>query len=124
MKLTWKSFAFIIFLFLPLLTNLYAQQFSEIYLSNGQHVKIDRPKGSVSSVMIENGKAISVQTENPEEAVRLIVTFKEQPLAVYRAKKSSTAEIFHDICIFIFAGRSYIFQGSAEYRKSAAISSA
>jgi subtilisin family serine protease len=69
------------------LTNIYAQH-SELVLSNGEHVRLDNPNGGVSSVIIKDGKVQSVQKENPQEIVHLIVTFKEKSLAAYQNKKS------------------------------------
>lgn len=76
------------FFYLPFFTNVYAQHYSEIYLSNGEHVRSDNPKGTAYSVITQDGKIQSVHTENSEEVVRVIVTFKDLPLSVYKVKKS------------------------------------
>jgi subtilisin family serine protease len=81
-----------IVIFLSLLissANIYAQRYSEIHLSNGEHAKYEKPKCGVSSVKIENGKVVSIRKENLDEVVGLIVTFKDLPLAAYRIKGSS-----------------------------------
>ena len=70
-------------------TNLFAQYYNEINLSNGEHVRLESPTQGTSAVAIENGKIVSVQKDNPDEVVGLIVTFKDYPLATYQAKKSS-----------------------------------
>ena len=68
-------------------TKIFAQH-HELYLSNGEHVRLDSPKGSVYSVLTKNGKIQSVHMINPEEVVRVIVTFKDRPLSVYQVKDS------------------------------------
>ena len=79
----------IVFVILTFSTTIFAQHYKEIFLSNGEHVRIDKSNYGFSAVMMENGKVVSVQKDNPEEVVRVIVTFKEQPLTVYQHKKSS-----------------------------------
>ncbi len=74
-------------IFLP--SDIFAQHYSEIYLSNGRHVRIDNTKGGTYSVFSNNGRLQSVQMKNPEEEVRIIVTFKDRPLADYRIEKHS-----------------------------------
>ncbi|MEJ2507618.1 MAG: S8 family serine peptidase, partial [Ignavibacteriaceae bacterium] len=75
--------------FFPFFANVYAQHYIEITTSNGEHIRLDNPNGTVYSVLSKNGKIQSVQTLNPEEAVRLIVTFIDPPLAVYQINNSS-----------------------------------
>ena len=75
--------------FLAFSTNIYAQHYKEITLSNGQQVRIDNSKGGFYSVVAKNGKIESVHQENPDEVVHLIVTFKDRPLAAYHPKKPS-----------------------------------
>jgi hypothetical protein len=77
------------FFYFAFSSNIYTQHYSEIQLSNGQYARAERIKSGVSAITIENGIVTSVQNENPEEAVRVIVTFKEQPLSEYQHKKSS-----------------------------------
>ena len=76
-----------LFLF-PFFTNVYAQHYTEITTSNGEHIRLDNPIGTVYSVLSKDGKIQSVQMLNPEEVVRLIVTFRDPPLAVYQVDKS------------------------------------
>ncbi|MCG6915819.1 protease inhibitor I9 family protein, partial [bacterium BMS3Abin03] len=78
--------AFFLFLFF---SNVYAQHYTEITTSNGEHIRLDNPSGTVYSVLSKDGKIQSVQSLNPDEVVRLIVTFKDPPLAVYQINKSS-----------------------------------
>lgn len=66
----------------------YAQFFNEISLSNGERVRIDNSEGGFYSVFMQNDKIQSVHKENPEEVVRLIVTFKDQPLSIYQNRKT------------------------------------
>jgi len=77
-----------LFLFL-FFSNVYAQHYTEITTSNGEHIRLDNPNGTVYSVLSKDGKIQSVQSLNPDEVVRLIVTFKDPPLAVYQINKSS-----------------------------------
>lgn len=70
-------------------TSIYAQHYHEIYPSNGQHVRIDDSKAGFYSVFTKNGEVQSVYQDNPDEAVRLVVTFKDRPLTAYQSKKSS-----------------------------------
>lgn len=80
----------VVVLFSPVfVATIYAQHYREIYLSNGQHVRIDDSKTGFYSVVTKNGEVQSVYQDNPDEAVRLIVTFKDRPLAAYQSKKSS-----------------------------------
>ena len=76
-------------LIFPFFTNSYAQNYTEITTSNGQHVRIDNPKRGVYSVVTKDGNIQPVHQENPDEVVRIIVTFKDPPLTIYRTKKSS-----------------------------------
>ena len=78
----------VIFLSFLFFENVNAQGFDKYY-SNGDHFKVGKREAFVSSEKIENGKITSVKKENPVEAVRLIVTFKDKPLAVYVQKRSS-----------------------------------
>ena len=77
-----------LFLF-PFFTNVYAQHYTEITTSNGEHIRLDNPNGTVYSVLSKDGKIQSVQSLNPNKVVRLIVTFKDPPLSVYQVNKSS-----------------------------------
>ncbi len=79
--------AVVSFLIFP--TSIYPQHCREIALSNGQRVRIDNSKSGFYSVVTKNGKIESVLQENPDEVVHVIVTFKDRPLAKYKAKKSS-----------------------------------
>jgi subtilisin family serine protease len=69
-------------------TNIYSQ-YHEFYLSNGEHIRLDNPKGAGYSVITKDGKIQSVHKDDPEEVIRIIVTFKDQPLAAYQDKQSS-----------------------------------
>jgi uncharacterized repeat protein (TIGR01451 family) len=72
-----------------LFTDAYAQHYDELYFSNGDYTRIDRSNIGLTAVAIENGKIVSVEKENPKEVVRVIVTFKDSPLAAYQVKNSS-----------------------------------
>jgi len=78
-----------VFIFLTCSTNILAQYYSEITTSNGEHVRVNTPNKGVSLITMQNGKTTSILKENPEELVRIIVTFKDPPLTVYYVKKSS-----------------------------------
>lgn len=84
--------------FLIFSTNIYAQHYREITLSNGQQVKIDNSKSGSYSFITKNGKIESVLQENPDEMVHLIVTFKDPPLAVYQTKKPSLQKYHLILC--------------------------
>ena len=58
--------------FLVCSTSIYAQRYHEIYLSNGQHVRIDDSKAGFYSVVMKNGKIQSVHQENPDEVRGII----------------------------------------------------
>ncbi len=85
----FRGGAIILTLFSLLSTTDIFAQYHELYLSNGEHAKLDNPNGGFYSVLTKDGKIQSVYNEDPEEVVRLIVTFKDQPLAAYQAKKPS-----------------------------------
>ena len=78
----------VIFLSFLFFENVNAQGFNKYY-SNGEHFQVGEREAFVSSDKIENGKIASVKKENPDEAVRLIVTFNDKPLAIYMQKRSS-----------------------------------
>lgn len=71
--------------FLVSLANIFAQH-RELYLSTGEHVSVDNPKGGSYSVVTKDGKIQSMHKDDPEEVVRVIVTFKDPPLAAYQDK--------------------------------------
>ena len=75
-----------------------AQQHTQRALPNGEHVRLDNPNGHASSVLMKDGRIQSVQTDNPDDVVRLIVTFKEHAVALSHRKpslqKSSLAAAF------------------------------
>ncbi|MGD1045736.1 MAG: S8 family serine peptidase [Bacteroidota bacterium] len=73
-------------------TNIYAQH-SKIIFSNGERTSYDKPKNVVGSAYIKDGKVQLMHKEDIDEEVRLIVTFKDQPLSIYQAKKSSLQKI-------------------------------
>jgi subtilisin family serine protease len=79
----------IVLSFLVPSANVYAQHSSDIFLSNGKHLTPDKAGYGVSSLNMENAQIVSVQNEDPEEVVRLIVSFKDQPLSVYMPRKST-----------------------------------
>jgi hypothetical protein len=58
--------------FLVSSTSIYAQHHHEIYLSNGQHVRIDDSKAGFYSVVTKNGKIQSVHQKNPDEVCGMI----------------------------------------------------
>lgn len=70
-------------------TNVCAQYYTEITLSNGKHIRMDGPNSGAGAVIIKNGKVASIRKENPDEIVRLIVILKDRPLAAYKIKKTS-----------------------------------
>ncbi|MEJ2495240.1 MAG: S8 family serine peptidase, partial [Ignavibacteriaceae bacterium] len=82
----------VLFTLLITVTSIYAQH-SELILSNGRHVKIDNSRGVIRTAVTKDGKIQSILKENPNEIVRLIVTFKAQPLSVYQSKGSLTQKI-------------------------------
>ena len=82
----------VLFTLLITITSIYAQH-SELILSNGRHVKIDNSRGVIRTAVTKDGKIQSILKENPDEIVRLIVTFKAQPLSVYQSKGSLTQKI-------------------------------
>jgi hypothetical protein len=65
--------------FLVSSTNIYAQH-SELFHSNGEHVRYDNPKGGVYLMLTTDDKVQSAHKEDPEEVVHLIITFKDQLL--------------------------------------------
>ena len=75
--------------------NVRAQIYSETFLSNGDSISFDNPKGGFYSVITNNGKIQSVYKENPEEVVKIIVTFKDQPLAAYLFNR----QVLHKVSI-------------------------
>jgi subtilisin family serine protease len=73
-------------------------QHRELYLSNGEHVRVDNPKGGSYSVVTKDGKIQSIHKDDPEEVVHIIVTFKDPPLAAYKDKsllqKTSLSSVY------------------------------
>ena len=64
-------------------------QHSWYTLPNGQKMELDKTGSTIQTIVSKDGTIQSIHKENPDEIVRLIVTFKAPPLSVYRAKKSS-----------------------------------
>ncbi len=84
--------------FLASSRNVYAQHSFETSPSDGGRVRLDNLNGRASSVFMKDGKILSSYTNNPDEVVRLIVGFKEQPLTISHGtaslRKSSVSSLF------------------------------
>jgi subtilisin family serine protease len=81
------------FFFLIGSTNIFAQHHTEISNSKVEQVRIERPENGLSLLTMENGKIVSANKEDPQEVVRIIVTFKDQPLAAYHVNKQALQKI-------------------------------
>jgi hypothetical protein len=72
------------FLLLPFKST-YAQE-HWITLPDGKHMSVNKNEPVTISSTKENGNLKSLQTEDPKEVIKIIVTLKEKPLALYKEK--------------------------------------
>ncbi len=64
-------------------SNIRAQHL-KVNLKDGQHISFDNPKDVVRMGFFKDRKMKSIPDENPEEVVKIIVIFKQQPLVSYQ----------------------------------------
>ena len=74
--------------------SVYAQHYSEISPSNGQHVRIDNPKDCIYTVVLKDGNIQTLYQQHPDKIVLQKVTFKDQHLAAHQVNKLSLQKAF------------------------------